>query len=553
MSLQISGRKLLLLSATVLVTVLYYLPGSRFHGLESRQSTDSISHSRIEHAAKRNSPVTCPTQPEALDIGADWLTATDTGYHPLAYERLAGAIKIRTETFDDMPLNASDPRFDVFYDLEAYLRSSFPLFHNALKFERVNVHGLLFTWDGVNPSLKPMLLMAHQDVVPVNPSTWKLWTHPPFDAYKDEDNWIWGRGTTDMKSTLISLLSATERLLEEGFQPERTVLFSFGFDEEIGGERGAMELSAVLRQRYGHHGISLIVDEGFTGVDTEYDQSFARIGMAEKGCFSVKISVATPGGHSSVPPHHTGIGIMSRLIVEMENNPSKLSLNAGNPLLGYLECVAEHGHMEESFKDKVRETESWPDLVDQMSTDRTMAAFMGTTQAVDIINGGIKYNALPELVTSITNYRIDFLDSSTQVLDSLIKLLRPVVESMNMTFSALGSHPDLDTNVVKLDVFGRILEPAPITPDNGPAFELMAGTIKHLFPGTVVAPSGMIAFTDTQHYWDVSTHIYRFVPASLNQVKNYHTVNERIHFDAHLSTVRFFYKLLHNSAGWKSE
>lgn len=46
------------------------------------------------------------------------------------------------------------------------------------------------------------MLMAHQDVVPVNPQTESDWTHPPFDAVLDDEGWVWGRGTTDMKSTV---------------------------------------------------------------------------------------------------------------------------------------------------------------------------------------------------------------------------------------------------------------------------------------------------------------------------------------------------------------
>lgn len=79
----------------------------------------------------------------------------------------------RTETFDDMPMNASDPRFDVFYDFEEYLRHTFPILyvscypkanlpsHKAMKFERVNTHGLLFTWQGSDPSLKPIVCVTH--------------------------------------------------------------------------------------------------------------------------------------------------------------------------------------------------------------------------------------------------------------------------------------------------------------------------------------------------------------------------------------------------------
>jgi Gly-Xaa carboxypeptidase len=69
--------------------------------------------------------------------------------------------------------------------------------------------------------------MAHQDVVPVNDETVSQWTHPPFSGHMDAEGWIWGRGTTDMKSTLIALLAAAERLIEEGFEPVRPLVFSF--------------------------------------------------------------------------------------------------------------------------------------------------------------------------------------------------------------------------------------------------------------------------------------------------------------------------------------
>ena len=44
-------------------------------------------------------------------------------------------------------------------------------------------------------SLKPIVLMAHLDEVPVPEPTYKRWTHPPFDGHVDKDGWIWGRGS----------------------------------------------------------------------------------------------------------------------------------------------------------------------------------------------------------------------------------------------------------------------------------------------------------------------------------------------------------------------
>ena len=64
--------------------------------------------------------------------------------------------------------------------------------------------------------------------MPVPASTVDRWTHPPFAGHVDEDGWIWGRGAADCKNTLLAILGAVERLVEEGFEPERTILLAFG-------------------------------------------------------------------------------------------------------------------------------------------------------------------------------------------------------------------------------------------------------------------------------------------------------------------------------------
>jgi hypothetical protein len=96
--------------------------------------------------------------------------------------------------------------------------------------------------------------MAHQDVVPVNPSTLNQWTHNPFDGVI-EDGWVWGRGAADCKNQvclfsgvsqwarraevsvtqLMGIMSALDKLIQDEYKPERTILVAFGFDEEIGG------------------------------------------------------------------------------------------------------------------------------------------------------------------------------------------------------------------------------------------------------------------------------------------------------------------------------
>ncbi|POS71014.1 carboxypeptidase S [Diaporthe helianthi] len=131
-------------------------------------------------------------------------------------DRLSGAVQIETVSQDwwqDLPGN--DPVWNHMKRFRRYLKKTFPLVHHHLDLEKVNKHGLVYTWKGKAPSLKPTLLLAHQDVVPVPGDTINEWTYPPFSGHFD-GKYVWGRGAYDCKTTLIGTMSAVEALLKFG-------------------------------------------------------------------------------------------------------------------------------------------------------------------------------------------------------------------------------------------------------------------------------------------------------------------------------------------------
>ncbi|KAL7410316.1 hypothetical protein BDY24DRAFT_400131 [Mrakia frigida] len=516
----------------------------------------SISESRRMDASYSDMLVKgkCPSQIDPINVGADWNPLEDKKYSAKAIDRLSRAVQIPTVSFDDMGPIDKDSRWEGVANFNNFLDDEFPSLVDVLKVERINSYARLYTWTGSSPSLKPIVLMAHMDEVPVPGPTVERWTHDPFAGVVDSDGWLWGRGSADCKNTLMGILGAVEKLVAEGFEPERTIILSFGYDEEIGGARGAGALSATLLERYGKDGIALLVDEGFTGVDDAYGATVASFGVAEKGAVTIKLSVDAAGGHSSVPPIHTSIGILSMILTNLEANPFPAAFSPSSPYLQYLQCAADFGpDMSKDLKSRLKDPKAWPELAEEFGEDRKNRAFLGTTQAVDMISGGIKSNALPEQASAIVNYRIDFLSSVAETIDHITDIITPITNRLNLTFS-LDNNPPVSSdaiNVVRLDFGGNPgLEPAPITRTEGPAWELMAGTTRHVFDGSVVAPSAMIANTDTARVWNLTRNIYRFVPASLELVKNFHTVDERIHTTAHLTTTRWMYKLIRNTEGW---
>jgi len=207
----------------------------------SKGMTDMMSgmmtpSSLAAHAKK----AACPAQPAPRVVGDDWEPAKDEEYAKLAASRLSAAVKLHTVSYDDLPADAKDPRFDDHYAFADWMEKTYPSVYAGLEHEMVNTHAHLFTWKGSKSDQTPIMLMAHEDTVPVNPSTEDQWTYPPWsgeithDASPDTPGtWIWGRGSSDCKNSLTGILGAVEKLLSEGYTPERDVLIAYGFDEEV--------------------------------------------------------------------------------------------------------------------------------------------------------------------------------------------------------------------------------------------------------------------------------------------------------------------------------
>ncbi|THU99115.1 carboxypeptidase S [Dendrothele bispora CBS 962.96] len=511
-----------------------------------------------------------------------------------AREGLAGAVRVPSESYDNMPGPGEDPRWEIFGELHDYLEKAFPLVHSTLSLTKVNTYGLLYEWTGSNPSLKPLLLAAHQDVVPVDPKTVSEWTHPPYSGHFD-GTYIWGRGSSDDKSGLVGILTAIESMLEAGWTPERTVVLAFGFDEEASGHHGAKALGKKMEEVYGEGAFAFIVDEG-GGFSQLYGTSFATPGIAEKGYIDVRIDVATPGGHSSVPPPHTTIGILSQLVVAIESNPYPAQLTRSSVLYSSMQCYASHGvsmdsRLKRTIEKSVKSDRALKKLEKTLFEEPATKALVGTTQAVDLVLGGVKANALPEQAYAVVNHRIDTASSVEEVMKRDTETIQKWMKTFNLSLEAFGEEVVLDRkekkkkkayygSVVLTDAFGNHLAPAPVTPTGGEEakpYEILSGTIRGTFNafrnvkslgtggskrleeeiaveegGIAVAPGMPTGNTDTRYYWALSEHIFRYNHKNsrigTNRLANgIHTVNENMEVEAFYEMVWFFETLILNT------
>ena len=444
-------------------------------------------------------------------------------------QRLAEAVRLQTlSSRDDPQLSA-----DQFQALHALLQARFPRVHATLQREVVGGLSLLYTWQGADPKAPPIMLMAHQDVVPVAPGTEGDWEVAPF-AGEVKDGFVWGRGSWDDKGNLLSQLEAVEMLLASGYQPPRTVYLAYGADEEVGGARGAQQIAALLQQR----GVRLdfVLDEGLLvleGVMPGIARPTALIGVAEKGYMSVVLKVSATPGHSSMPPRHgtSAIAMMSTALKQLEDK----QLPAGIRGVGgeMFDTIAP----EMSGFSRVALSNLWlfgPLVQKQLEAAPSTNAMLRTTTALTIVNAGNKENVLPGRADATVNFRILPGDTQAQVLDHVKTELA----------QALGE------GKVAVQVLPGAKDGSKVAPTGSSQYRLMNRTIREVFPGTLVAPGLMVAATDSVHYEPLSDHIFKFSPVRANaeDLKRFHGTNERLSTSNYAEAIRFYHRLLSEGA-----
>jgi carboxypeptidase PM20D1 len=446
-----------------------------------------------------------------------------------AIDRLARAVRLRTLSRAE----TTESDFAAFDALDRDLERSFPLVHNSLAREVVGGHSLLFTWQGKEQQAPSMLLLAHMDVVPVEPETESAWTHGPFSGEVAE-GFIWGRGTLDDKVSVMAILEAVETLLKQGFQPRQTVLLAFGHDEETGGEAGAAQIAALLKSR--RIRVAYALDEGSAitqGIVPGLDRPAALIGIAEKGFASVELTAVSAGGHSSMPPPHTAIGIIAAAVHALENDPMPASLEGPGSLL------FDRLGPEMPLLMRIPLANRWIFgglIVSRLESSPTTNAIVRTTTAATIIEGGVKDNVLPARARAVVNFRIKPGETAQDVLAHVVRTVN-----------------DRRVQVGLLDG-SAAHDPSPNSSTTSAGFLTIERTVRQVFPGTVVAPSLVVAGTDSRHYQEVAADVYRFTPFVLtdDDTRRIHGTDERISVEGYRDCVRFYVQLLINAVDRRS-
>lgn len=434
-------------------------------------------------------------------------------------DTLSQAIALRTVSYQE----ESQLDTAAFAALHQLLADRFPRVQQALEREVVSGWSLFYRWPGSDPSLAPVLLTGHLDVVPVDPDTTGAWLHPPF-AGEQAEGYVWGRGAIDDKGGVITVLGAVESLLEQGFAPRRSVWLFFGQDEEASGRQGAAGFAARLEKEGVHP--YLLLDEGLPladGIFPGIKNPVAMIRIAEKGYLTLELAATADGGHSSMPPRQTAVGIVAQALARLEAHPQPARLDgAAAQMFAYLAPELPLGQ-------RLFLANRWlfgPLVLRSLLDEPSSAAMVRTTTAATVFQGGVKENQLPSRATALVNFRLLPGDSAGEVIERVRRAVEDPRVSIRPTTPLPESHPPSEVE--------------------GAAFETLMRTAREVIPDAVVVPALLVGTSDARYYERFCRNVYGFRPFLLNSqdLKRFHGLNERVALSDLERMVRFYARLI---------
>ena len=433
-------------------------------------------------------------------------------------EHLAQAIQFQTVSAE---LKSNTPN-DQFEGFIRWLENTYPDVHQHMSPERLGGYSMLYKWQGTKTDLPAILLSAHYDVVPVLPGTQEGWSHPPYKGVIDETH-VWGRGALDDKSGVIAIMEAASLLLAQNYQPTRTVYLSITHDEEIGGRIGTNAIVNHLKEK--NVQLDWSIDEGsflLEGFFPGVEKAIANINVAEKGMMTVNLIAKGKGGHSSIPPKETSVGVLAKAITKLESAP----------MPGRLEGLSGEMFDEISrympFEQRLFFANRWlfgSMIDDKLANISFTNALLRTTTAPTMLSASSKQNVLAIEAIATVNFRIHPRDS----IDDVLAHVTSVIDDDRVTVKLLG---------------GRKASRVSSTQSKG--FNAIANTVKNTYGDVIIALDLTVAGTDSHHYEKIAKDSYRFNPMVLtrNDLTRFHGSDERISIKNMVDATNFYSQLI---------
>jgi len=406
---------------------------------------------------------------------------------------------------------------EPFAKLREVMKTNCPLFWEKCELFQLEEDALLFRLKGKS-SDKPVVLMAHQDVVPVVEEDWD---EPPFSG-NIHDGKIWGRGSMDDKNCVYITMRAAEELLEDGFVPEQDIYFSYSDSEERFGYG-----VAAAKKWFEEHNVkpNMVLDEGGSLVEPLIpkfmDRNCAMIGCLEKGYMDVKFVAKSDGGHSSTPPKNTPIERLSKLVNYCMSH--KLFKVKALPLTTVMLKGAASA-MKSPYKGLLNQTWLSKFFLKHFAgkINYKLDAMTRTTIVFTMSQGSVAPNVIPQEAYVLANLRLMPYDRMDDVKAKLEKIAKKFDCECEYTIDCRNACNPIDTTTEE--------------------FKMFTDSLEAVFPGIAIVPYIMTGGTDCRVMQELCDNAYRCAPCflTMEQMNTMHAANENINISSILGGVKFF-------------
>ncbi|MCL2209159.1 MAG: M20/M25/M40 family metallo-hydrolase [Treponema sp.] len=431
-------------------------------------------------------------------------------------EKFQEALKIKTF------LHSEDKTTEnTLLGFQEFLFNNFPFFHKTAERRVLSPYSVVYRLPGAASGAA--LFLAHYDVVPAESGKWSV---DPFGA-QIKDGFIYGRGSLDMKNTLINIMEAAENLCAQSWKPKKDLWFVFGGDEERSGILGAMKTAQWFREK--GQFFDWILDEGtpvsenqIKGINTP----LALVSIEEKGYLSLNLTVKQEPGHASRPPKIQAAAVLGRALCRIAKKPFPFKL-----------CAT----VEEFFKQvsvfmpgiqgiAMRYARALGPLFFKLAAKNpTLESMMRTTVAMTQLEGSAADNVMPSEVRAVINLRL-LKPWTTQTATAYIK---KAINDERVQISEYGLGTDPVSVGEKSDYR-----------NNG--WNGIENAMKEAWPSVPLLPFLMVATTDSRHFKDISNNIFRFNPYKLDpdELNTIHGHDERISIENLNRGLKFYTALM---------
>jgi acetylornithine deacetylase/succinyl-diaminopimelate desuccinylase-like protein len=438
-------------------------------------------------------------------------SAQETAHESLAKDILAELIAVNTA-----PSGGNDIRAAVSGLVTRLKNAGFSDDDIDIVAATPKLPNLVVRYRSENAHARPILMMAHLDVVEALPEDW---TFDPF-FMTEEEGYFYGRGTTDNKAGAAMLVANFIRMKREGYKPARDLIVMLTADEETAG--GGAQLLVGPHRELIDAEFALNTDGGMIILEGDEPRAFV-MQTSEKVYVSFTLEATDPGGHSSLPRADSPISRLSRTLVDLQDFRFPIDLNETSRAFFRLWAPMAPREARPVIESILQDPDD-PQLSARLTEHPYLNALARTTCVATELKGGHAENALPQTARATVNCRVLPQSSAEETQNVLTALAAKNGVTVAQIAPALASPPSP-------------LEPSIVDPVE----EVANG----MWPGIVVIPEMSTGATDGLFARNAGVPVYGVsaIAEDPDDVRA-HGRDERIRARSYYDALEYWYRLV---------